>query len=75
MKKVERWREKKVRDSKVGVEKCITKKRDDFITIERSKMAKWLYYYGTEGVILLYRKNNECHTKFVISYKMSFIFP
>ena len=27
-----------------------TKKGNDSITMERTKMAKWLYYYGTEGV-------------------------
>ena len=35
MKKVERWREKKVRESKVDVEKCV-----DFYW-----KGKWLYYY------------------------------
>ena len=37
IKKVERWRDNKVRESKVGVEKCV-----DFYLKE-----KWLYYYGT----------------------------
>ena len=27
-----------------------TKKGNDSITMERTKMGKWLYYYGTEGV-------------------------
>ena len=42
MKKVERWREKKVRESKVGVEKCVdfTKKENVSITMERTKMTK-----------------------------------
>ena len=55
MKKVERWIENKLRKSKVGVKKCVTftKKGNDSITMERTKMEKWLYYYGTEGVLVI----------------------
>ena len=54
MKKVETWREKKVRECKIDVEKCVdffTKKGFDSITMERIKMTKWLYYYEMEGVL------------------------
>ena len=41
-KKVERWRENKVGESKVGVEKCVdfTEKESDSIIMERTKMTK-----------------------------------
>ena len=31
----------------------LLKKWNDFITMERTKMAKWLYYCGTEEVLNL----------------------
>ena len=48
MKNVEGWREK-IRESKIGVEKCVTftEKRNDFITMECTKITKW---YKMEGV-------------------------
>ena len=49
MKRVERWRENKVRESKVYVEKCVdffTKKGNDSITMERTEMTKWQKVIG-----------------------------
>ena len=45
MKKVERWREKKVRDNKVGGKNMLTftKNENDSITVKHIKMTKWLY--------------------------------
>ena len=49
MKKVKRWRENKVKESKVMLT-TFTEKGNDFTTMERTKMIKWLYYYKTGGV-------------------------
>ena len=40
-----------------------TKKGNDFITMERTKMTKWLYYYKTKGVLA------ECHPKHELFYE------
>ena len=65
MKKVEKWRKKKVRESKVGVRVLtFTKKENDSITMERTKMTKSLYYYGTERIVYRY----ETHITFIFSF-------
>ena len=38
-----------------------TKKEIDSTTIKRTKMVKWLYYYGTEGIVIKREGEKHCH--------------
>ena len=61
MKKVERWRENKVRESTLSEKKYMTftKKINDSTIMECTKMAKWLHYYGTEEIIIWTPQNRN----------------
>ena len=53
-----------------------TKKGNDSITMERTKMIKWLYYYGMEGVLnLKFVRNIKSWAKFMVLWtNFSFLF-